>query len=278
MDDYENSKPQKPILTIILVLAVILAIPVYTGVSKLIRRQGMRPAVSDFEKNYPTAKVLETTYTGSMFHPDTVTVYAYDSEYSFTFITEYARQDGTLVRSEDNAGNFSDRLGTRRSVIAVTEIIPQYLKAPYFVRYLPDNSPGFFLVTEEKGHDTLLMLYNALRDQIERLGTEMTFAIDIPEETLYARIQSSDFTKQMCDNSYYLKQWSKYSCCTYPVLSIAAETTNCHSVYIDYVTDTEQGFARMEKECDANTPVLQARELLYLPDRSEVIMAVYVNN
>ena len=263
---------------LIIIAAVVFSLPLFHAVSRLTVWFGQRHAVSDFEDSYPAARILETKYTGTALHPTALTVYAYDTEYGFTFITEYERQSGSLVRKETNDGCFNERLGMRRDLAAVTEIIPQYLKTPYLVLFYPDNSPGFFLVTEEKDHEILLTLYEALRSQIRAHSTGISFAIEIPEEEIYAKLEATDYAAVLCEERYYRKPWTDFSAGNYPILSIAAEAPSCHSLFIDYVTDTEKYFAKMDGACQANKTVLQARELCFQPGHDEIIMAVYVNS
>ena len=277
MDENETGKEIPLSRLLLIIAAVLLSGPLFFGAAKSAKTFGQRKARADFEKAYPSANILETQYTGFLLKPDTVTFYAYDTEYKFTFVTEYERQDGELVRKEMNDGCFMERVGMRRDLVAVTEVIPQYLKTPYLVLFYPENSPGFFLVTQEKDHDTLLSVYQALRTEMEKRGNGMSFNIAIPEEDIYAKLEATDYGAVLCEDRYYRKPWNGFGVCGYPVLSIAAQTLNCQSLFIHYVTDTEKYFAVMDEACAENKSRLQARELCYEPGREEIIMAVYVN-
>ncbi len=229
-----------------------------------------RQVLKAFSEEFPAAEVIETTYEGSAFAPDPVTVYAIDTELGFPFISNYHHTDG-YVRSKTELGCYELRLKARQSADRVAAQIPQYLSGSYTVRFAADGSAGFAVFMEESDRETLTALWNGLREAAEGGGTPMYFSIIWTEPDLLEQMLSRP-------QSEIIRAQRNYR--SLDPDTLATQVPNfweggCSSLFYDYVTDPAKGFDHIDRACQSNSMDRFVRQLHSDPARTEYIMTVF---
>ena len=273
MTEKENRRRRQRRLAPWIIFIVFLPIILSFGALRT-AKVGQRKALKAFRAEFPAAEILETEYEGNPLRPDSVTIYAIDTEMHFPFVSKYRPVPSdrkSYQRSEGELNGYEQRLRERQATESVLRPVTDYLGSECGFSYRPDGGAGCAVFTQETDRDKLTALYDAMRAAASQAEVPVPFSIIIADAECYETLFHTDPDGKMHDSSYYRGEWSGDLQTELPVFWEG----QCSSVEYHYEQNPARGFDLMDADCAQNSLDRFIRQLHSDPNRTEYIMTAF---